>query len=124
MRQQLSRVDRMQRVFALQLHCNPSLHNQIRAESALQLDRFIDERHRFLPLNTQPNLLNLTSQASLISRLQQSRPQLAVNLDRRPNNLFRKLSGIHEPSSEALLSVLRGSSQRPLRLKTFPLSAE
>jgi hypothetical protein len=39
------------RLLALQFGHDPAFHNQIGAETAVQLDCFVDERNRLLPFN-------------------------------------------------------------------------
>lgn len=91
MRKQLSFVDRMDRLFALRLDHKPSLNDEVRAKSAIQLDSFIDQRHNLLPLNPKSNLLEFVGQASFISRFEQPRPKPPVNLDCRSDNLRREI---------------------------------
>ncbi len=61
MRQQLSVVNRMQRVFTFGLDHDSAFHDQVSPEAALKLNFFIDERHRFLAFNFQTQLLQFIS---------------------------------------------------------------
>src|ERR1700736_24967 len=101
----------MQRLFALHLYNHTALYDEIGTETAIHLHRFIDQRHRLLPLDAKSKFLNLVSQASLIRGLQETRSQLAMYLDRRSNNLRSKIARVHIRllSKAALLPVPRAN---------------
>src|ERR1700693_6258008 len=81
MGEQLCFVDRMQSFFTLCLHDHPSFDNQVGTKPTFQLHGSIDQRHRFLPFNLQPNPFYFVSQARLIRRFQKPRSQVAMNLN-------------------------------------------
>ncbi len=91
MRQQLSLVNRMYSFFALQFNGDPAFDHEIGPETTVQLDRFINQRDRLLPLDAKPEVLYLIGEASLVSGFQKPRSQFAVNFDGRADNLGRKV---------------------------------
>src|ERR1700730_8563674 len=111
----------MQRLFALHLDCDSALHHKIGTETAVQFDGFIDQWHRLLPFHPKSEFLNLISHASLIRGLEKPRPQLAMYLDRRSDNLRSKIARVHTRLlyKAALLRVFRGRSLRTLRLSVL-----
>ena len=52
MRKKLRLIDGMQRVFALEFNDNAAVDQKVRPESAVELDGFINQRNRLLPLHS------------------------------------------------------------------------
>ncbi len=95
MGQQLRLIYRMKRFLAFDLNYDLAIHDQISSKSAFQFYALINQRNCPLSLYMKPHLLEFVSQARLVRRLKKARPQSAVNLDRRSNNVRSDVSPRH-----------------------------
>jgi len=66
MRKQLRQVDRMDELFALELHSYSIFYNKVGSKSALQLHSFVNQRDSFLLLDSEADVSQFIGQASFI----------------------------------------------------------
>ncbi len=85
-------MDRQQLVDGLDFHDHRVLDHQIHAVSAVQLDAFVLDRQVNLPFETEAQLTQLIAEAFLVSRLQQARAQVPMDLDRRADDHLRSVN--------------------------------
>ncbi len=67
------------------------LNHQIHSVCRLQLDPLVLDRQMRLPLESHAQLAQLIAETLLVRRLEKPRPQMAVHLNRRTNNLVGQL---------------------------------
>jgi hypothetical protein len=88
------------------------LHEQVRAETTIDPDAFIDDRHRLLARDRVFELFQLVGQARLLGGFPQSWSQRAMDLDRCPDDRLRQLIERHGNPRTAVMpwSSLRVSA--------------
>lgn len=94
-RQNLRLVNFEQLIYALQLNDQPTINQQVYSVSAIKVDLFVFNRQFNLKPKRDPRLIQLVSQALLVSRFKQARPKFPVHLDRTPKNLVRQVIKLH-----------------------------
>ena len=62
--------------------------NDVSPEPLPDRHRLIDDRNANLPLERYARLAQFMTQALLVHRLEQTRPGMAMHLNRQPDNLF------------------------------------
>lgn len=120
MGKQLGMIDWMQDFFAFEFDCDPAIHHEISSKAALQLDRFVDERNRFLLLYPQAHLREFIGEARLVRGFQKTRSQSSMDLDRSTDNASRQLVCSH-PAGNGRLRVWQHLNwtheEKPRRLR-------
>src|SRR6266700_6294073 len=76
----------MNLLFAFQFHNDTILHKQVRAEPTVQLNLLVNEGHRFLSDDPESLQIELIRKAAFVGRLQQTRTEATMNLDRRSDD--------------------------------------
>ena len=82
--EELSRVDRCQRVHALELQNDLSFHDNVEAVSDVESNALVHDWKRNLLLCGNPGMSELPEETFLVRRLQQPRTEMPMHLDRRP----------------------------------------
>jgi hypothetical protein len=78
-RQKLSLVYRVQGFLAFDFYDDAILHNQISSETAFQLDGFVGQWDRLLPLHPKTDPFKLVRQTCFVCRFQKARTKLAMD---------------------------------------------
>jgi hypothetical protein len=90
--QNLRFMNRQELLHGLDLDDQLPRNDDIGAETGIQGNPFIDDRHVDLPFKLDTCLLEFEAETTLIYRFQQSRPNLSMQLDRQPNDLLSQFS--------------------------------
>jgi hypothetical protein len=87
--QELGFVDRQDPLDRLDPDDHQAGDEDVDAKVAVQRSALVSDGEQRLPFEGNPTLLELVAEAPFIDRFEQSRPQDAVDLDRRSDNRFR-----------------------------------
>ena len=103
--QDLGDVDRLQSRNGFEFYDNQVFNEQIHTVARTQPKSVVNDGHRLLSLDTEITVEQFVRQACLIGRFQQSRAELSVDHDRRPDNKIGNFfRAFHVPRRCTLLS--------------------
>ena len=105
----LRHVDGQQGIDCLELDQHVAVNDEVDSVPNIQRNALVRQRDRPLSLEGQTPQREFLSDAGLVGRLEQARPQVPVDLDHRPDDLLRTSP---EPPS-LLASLFHSLSYRP-----------
>jgi hypothetical protein len=85
-------INRMHDLFAFYFDDQNAIDDHVGSEATIQLHTFIEQWHRFLALDPHFEDLQLMGEAGFVSRFQKSGAEFAVYLDRRTDDLSRRVT--------------------------------
>jgi len=94
--EELSVVNRMQRVFAFGLDHDSVIHYEVGPKSTIKLNVVIDEWYYLLTLNSHTQFLEFVSEAGLVGRFQQPWSQLSMDFYSSTNDFAGEVGASQE----------------------------
>jgi hypothetical protein len=93
-RKELRHIHRVKRFFTFDFDRHPAIDKKVSSIAALELYALIYKGNRFLLLDIKPRLPQFIGEAGFIRRFKKSRPELAMDFDCRPDDLWSDVPAV------------------------------